>query len=136
VVEANHRERQKLARESHQERQRLLEESHRRVTRETGRVRTYASIKLWVALAALAALGSVLIFAQFITFGALALSGAGGTLLGYTLRARQGRLAAGPETAPARPGLLPRMLPRMRGRHGGAGDGPATASRTSPRHPE
>ncbi len=132
VVEAGHRERHKLARESHQEQQRLLEESHRRVARETGRVRTYASIKLWVALAALAALGSVLIFAQFITFGALALSGAGGTLIGYTLRARQGRLGRGSGTAPAKPGLLPRML----GRHGGAGRGPSTESQPSPRHPE
>ncbi|MDZ7750440.1 MAG: hypothetical protein U5S82_02000 [Gammaproteobacteria bacterium] len=133
VVEASHRERQKLAEQSHQQQQRLLEESHRRVTRETGRVRTYAGIKLWVALAALAALGSVLIFAQFITFGALALSGAGGTLIGYSLRARQGRLAPHPESPAAKPGLLHRLLGRS---DAAPGRGPSPDSQSPPRRPE
>lgn len=133
VMEAGHRERQRLARESHQEQQRLLEEGHRRLARETGRVRTYASIKLWVALAALAVLGSALIFAQFITFGALALSGAGGTLVGYTLRARQGRLSRDGKQAPAsKRGLLPRLL----GRHAGTGRDSSPESRSAPRHPD
>lgn len=118
MMDAGNRERQRLVERSFQEQQRLLEEGHRRVARETGRVRTYASIKLWVALAAVAVLGSALIFAQFVTFGALALSGAGGTLVGYTLRARQARLAREPGAA----GGTRRLLPFLRRRDAANGE--------------
>lgn len=124
LLEASSRERHKQAEASFREQQRLLEEAHKRVTRETSRVRTYASIKLWLAVAALAAVGSVLIFAQFITFGALALSGAGGTLIGYGLRARQGRLARQRQGGEGDEGTAPRLLPRLRRRERPAKDAP------------
>ena len=83
------RQRDRIRRQAEKEKTREIRDSHRQVLRETRRVRNRSSLKLGGAMAGIAGLGFVLLFTQFMTLGLLAVSAAGGALLGYGVRARQ-----------------------------------------------
>lgn len=85
--------RERMRRQTEKEKTKEIKDSHRQLLRETRRVQSRSSMKLAVALAGLATVGVALVFTQFMTLGLLALSTGGGALLGYGVRARQGRLA-------------------------------------------
>ena len=57
--------------------------------RETRRARNQSKLKMGASMAGIAGLGVVLIFTQFMTLGLLAISTAGGAMLGYGYRARK-----------------------------------------------
>ena len=106
------RQRDYLRRQAEKEKTKEIKDGHRQVLRETRRVRNRSTVKLGVAMAGIAGLGVLLLFTQFMTLGLLAVSATGGALLGYGVRARQGRL---PETTVD---LLP-------GKRAGRGEGSA-----------
>jgi hypothetical protein len=89
------RQRDYLRRQAEKEKTKEIKDGHRQVLRETRRVQNRSTLKLGVAMAGIAGLGVLLLFTQFMTLGLLAVSATGGALLGYGVRARQGRL---PET--------------------------------------
>jgi hypothetical protein len=89
------RQRDYLRRQAEKEKTKEIKNGHRQVLRETRRVQNRSTLKLGVAMAGIAGLGVLLLFTQFMTLGLLAVSATGGALLGYGVRARQGRL---PET--------------------------------------
>lgn len=91
------KDRERIRRQSEKEKTREIKDSHRQLLRETRRVQSRSNMKLAVGLAGLATMGVALIFTQFMTLGLLALSSGGGALLGYAVRARQGRLAGKPD---------------------------------------
>ena len=89
------RQRDYLRRKADKEKTREIKDGHRQLLRETRRVQNRSMLKLGVAMAGIAGLGVLLLFTQFMTLGLLAVSATGGALLGYGVRARQGRLPDG-----------------------------------------
>jgi hypothetical protein len=84
------RQRDRIRRQADKEKTREIRDSHQQVMRETRRQRNRSTLKYGgAALAGIAGLGVLLLFTQFITLGLLAVSAAGGALLGYGVRARQ-----------------------------------------------
>ena len=83
------RQRDYLRRKAEKEKVKEIKDGHRQLLRESKRVQHRSSLKLGSAMAAIAGLGVVLLFTQFMTLGLLAVSAAGGALLGYGIRARQ-----------------------------------------------
>ena len=83
------RQRDRLRRQAEKEKTKEIRDGHRQVLRESRRVRNRSTLKLGTAMAGIAGLGVVLLFTQFMTLGLLAVSAAGGALLGYGVRSRQ-----------------------------------------------
>jgi hypothetical protein len=84
------RQRDRIRRQADKEKTKEIRNSHQQVMRETRRQRHRSTLKFGgAALAGIAGLGVLLLFTQFITLGLLAVSAAGGALLGYGVRARQ-----------------------------------------------
>lgn len=83
------REREKIRVQAEKEKNKVLKQSHQQIIKQTRRVETKASFKTGAALAGLLGFGALMLFTQFVTIGFLALSTAGGALLGYGIRARQ-----------------------------------------------
>jgi len=105
------RQRDYLRRKAEKEKVREIKDGHRQLLRESKRVQHRSTVKLGSAMAGIAGLGVLLLFTQFMTLGLLAVSATGGALLGYGIRARQGRTAdSGSGSIPGRPedqGRLP-----------------------------
>jgi PHD/YefM family antitoxin component YafN of YafNO toxin-antitoxin module len=98
------REREKLRLQAERARAKALQDSHRQILRDRSRTQTKAGFKVGAAFLTTAALGGVVLLSQFVTFGLLALSTAGGALAGYAVRTRQEQLARRREQAlPGRP---------------------------------
>jgi hypothetical protein len=87
------REREKIRLQAERAKARVMRDSHRQILRDRSRTQTKAGVKVGAAFLATAALGGVMLLGQFITFGLLTLSTAGGALAGYALRTRQDQLA-------------------------------------------
>jgi len=83
------RQRDYLRRKAEKEKVKEIKDGHRQLLRESKRVQQRSSLKLGSAMAGIAGLGVLLLFTQFMTLGLLAVSAAGGALLGYGIRARQ-----------------------------------------------
>ena len=83
------RQRDRIRRQAEKEKTREIKDSHQQILRETKRLQNRSTLKMGMAMAGIAGLGVLLLFTQFMTFGLLAVSATGGTLLGYTIRARQ-----------------------------------------------
>ncbi len=83
------RQRDRIRRQAEKEKTREIRDSHRLVLRESKRSQNRATLKLGAALGALAGLGALLFFTQFMTLGLLAVSVTGGALLGYSYKAHQ-----------------------------------------------
>lgn len=89
------RQREKLRVRAEQDKTRQLRETQRQVQREQRRARTGSKLKTGLMIGGVLGLGGVMLLTQFMTLGLLTLATAGGTALGYGLRARQERLRLG-----------------------------------------
>jgi len=100
------RQRDYLRRKAEKEKVKEIKDGHRQLLRESKRVQHRSTMKLGSAMAAIAGLGVLLLFTQFMTLGLLAVSATGGALLGYGIRARQFPALGRPEgsTAASLPG--------------------------------
>jgi hypothetical protein len=89
VREGFSREREKIRVRAEREKSRLMEKSHQRLIKERGRFQTRSNIKSGALFAGVLALGGILAFTQFFTFGLLLMTTAGGALGGYLLHSRR-----------------------------------------------
>ena len=94
------RERERIRVRAEAEKTKLIEQSHQQMIKETSRVQAKANLKLRTAFIGLLAVGTFMLFTQFITLGLLALTTAGGALGGYVVRARQDILGRRRKQAP------------------------------------
>jgi small-conductance mechanosensitive channel len=86
------RERENLRVNAERAKSRLIKKSHEQITRETNRAHARANFKVGSAFAGVIAVGTLMVFTQFMTLGLLLLAAGGGALAGYLARARQDRL--------------------------------------------
>lgn len=86
------REREKIRVQSEKDKSKVIAQTHRETLKTIRRVQAGASFKIGLGFAALLGLGGIMLLSQFMTFGLLTLSTAGGGLLGYAVRARQEHL--------------------------------------------
>ena len=89
LKEAHAKEREKLRVNAERQKNRLANKKHKEILRETKRAYAMANIKAGTVVIGLVALGGVLLYSQFITFGSMLLTAGGGGLLGYLARAKQ-----------------------------------------------
>ena len=92
VREGFSREREKIRVRAEREKSRLMEKNHQRLIKERDRNQTRSNVKSGALFAGVVALGGILIFTQFFTFGLLLMTTAGGALGGYLLHSRQALL--------------------------------------------
>ncbi|HHJ20825.1 MAG TPA: hypothetical protein ENJ84_13530 [Gammaproteobacteria bacterium] len=85
------REREALRVHTEREKARITAKSHQQIQKETRRAHTQANIKVTSAIAGLAGLGTLMLFTQFLSIGMIALSLAGGGMVGYIARFKQER---------------------------------------------
>lgn len=95
IREAHAREREKLRVNAERQKNRLADKKNKEMLRETKRAYALANIKVGSAFASMLILGGIMIYSQFITFGLLMLTSAGGGLIGYLARAKQETLFQG-----------------------------------------
>ncbi len=94
VKEAHAREREKIRVNAERQKSRILNKSHKQMLKETRRAHAGANLKVGAAFAGALALGAVMLSTQFVTFGLLILTTAGGGLAGYLARGKQIALSA------------------------------------------
>ena len=75
------RQRDRIMRQAEKEKTKEIRNSHRQLLRETRHLQSRSTLKLGAALTGVAGLGVLLLFAQFMTLGVLAVSATGGALL-------------------------------------------------------
>ncbi len=90
------REREKIRVRAEREKTKVIEKSHQQIIKHRDRARTKSDLKAGVSFAAVVALGSVMLFTQFITLGMLLMTAAGSAVAGYGFRARREYLARQP----------------------------------------
>jgi mannitol-specific phosphotransferase system IIBC component len=83
------KEREKLRVNAERQKTRLIRKSHEEIRKETNRAHARTSFKLGAGFIGIVAVGSLMIFSQFITLGLLILAVGGGALGGYLIRVRQ-----------------------------------------------
>lgn len=93
------REREKIRVRAEREKSKVIEKSHQRIIRDRSRTQAKANTKSGVLFAGVLALGGIMVFTQFFTFGLLLMTTAGGALAGYLLRSRQVVLSRGQQPA-------------------------------------
>ncbi len=89
VKEEHAQEREKIRVNAERAKTRIVNKSHKEMLKETRRAHAGANIKVGAAFAGALALGGIMISTQFVTFGLLLLTTAGGGLAGYLARGRQ-----------------------------------------------
>ena len=83
------REREKFRVRAEREKSKVMEKSHQRIIKDRSRTRSKANTKSNALFAGALALGGIMLFTQFLTFGLLLMTTAGGALAGYLMRSRQ-----------------------------------------------
>ena len=83
------REREEIRLRAERAKARVIEKSHQQIIKDRNRTQTKANVKVGASFAGMVALGAVMLFTQFVTFGLLLMTTAGGALAGYGLRVRQ-----------------------------------------------
>jgi len=89
------REREKIRVRAEKDKTKEVRNSQRQINREKQRVQRGVNRKTGLMIGGAAGVGAVMVLAQFFTLGLLTLATAGGTALGYRLRARQEKLGFG-----------------------------------------
>ncbi|MGD8590843.1 MAG: hypothetical protein PVG22_18625 [Chromatiales bacterium] len=92
IREGFSREREKIRIRAEREKSKLMEKNHQRLIKERDRYQTRSNIRSGALFAGVLALGGILVFTQFFTFGLLLMSTAAGALGGYLLHSRQALL--------------------------------------------
>lgn len=85
------KEREKIRVQAERDKARMLRDSHRAMLRDRDRTQAKSSLRNGASLAAVLGIGGIMLFTQFMTFGLLLLSAAGGAAAGYGWRLRQER---------------------------------------------
>ena len=93
VKETHAREREKIRVNAERQKSKIVSASQKQILKETRRAHAGASFKVGAAFAGALALGAFMLYTQFVTFGLLILTTAGGGLAGYLARGRQAALA-------------------------------------------
>jgi len=83
------REREKIRVRAEREKSKLMEKSHQRIIKDRSRTKYKANTKSSALVVGALAVGGVMLFTQFLTFGLLLMTTAGGALAGYLMRSRQ-----------------------------------------------
>ncbi len=97
-LEARHlKERERLKVRAEREKSRLREKSQKELARAKRKADNGTRKRTTLAFTAVAAAGGLMLFTQFITFGLLLVTGAGGALAGYALRWKQSLPRRAPE---------------------------------------
>jgi len=99
IKEAHAREREKIRINAERQKSRIVNKSHQQILKETRRAHAGANVKVGAAFTAALALGALMLYTQFVTFGLLILTTAGGGLAGYLARGKQFTLARKKELA-------------------------------------
>lgn len=89
IKEGFSREREKIRLRAEREKSKLMEKNHQRIIKDRDRSQVKSNIRSGTLLVGIVALGGILAFTQFFTFGLLLMTTAGGGLAGYLLRSRQ-----------------------------------------------
>jgi len=89
TIEQYAREREDIRVRAEQQKMKIIRESQRQISRETNRAHAKANFKVGAAFAGVAAVGTLMLFTQFVTAGLLLMSTAGGAVMGYLIRRRQ-----------------------------------------------
>ena len=99
LKEAHAREREKIKVNAERQKSKIVSASEKKILKETRRAHAKASFKVGAAFASALAVGGLMLYTQFVTFGLLILTTAGGGLAGYLTRGRQMQLARKKELA-------------------------------------
>ena len=89
IREEHARKREKIRVNAERQKSRIINKSQQQLLRETRRAHAAANLKVGVAFTAALAFGGVMLYSQFVTFGLLVLTTAGGGLAGYLARGKQ-----------------------------------------------
>ena len=91
VQESFSREREQFRVRAEREKNKVIRQSHQQIARERRRAQHKDSFKVGASIAAVLALGMMMLLTQFFTIGLLTLTTAGGAVGDYLFRARQDR---------------------------------------------
>jgi len=111
INEAHAQEREKIRVNAERQKSRIVSKSQQQILKETRRAHAGANFKVVAAFAGALALGTVMLYSQFVTFGLLILTTAGGGLAGYLAKGRQVFLARRKESATQQQAMLPQGKP-------------------------
>ncbi len=89
IREEHAREREKIKVNAERQKARILSKSHKEILNESRRSQTAANLKIGAAFAGALLFGGIMLYTQFVTFGLLVLTTAGGGLAGYLAKGRQ-----------------------------------------------
>ncbi len=89
LKEEHFREREKIKVNAERQKSRILSKSQKKILKETRRTQAAANFKIGAAFAGTLILGGIMLYTQFVTFGLLVLTTAGGGLAGYLARGQQ-----------------------------------------------
>lgn len=89
IREGFSREREKIRVRAEREKSKVIEKSHRQIIKDRSRTQAKANTKSGALFVGVLALGGIMVFTQFFTFGLLIMTTAGGALAGYLMRSRQ-----------------------------------------------
>ncbi len=93
IRESHARERENLKINAERQKARVINKSHKELLKQTRRAHAAANFKIGAVFTGALAFGAVMLYSQFVTFGLLILTTAGGSLAGYLARGRQIALA-------------------------------------------
>lgn len=99
VNEAHARERERIRVNAERQKSKVVDASQKKILKETRRAHAAANFKVGASFAAALVIGALMLYSQFVTFGLLILTTAGGGLAGYLTRGRQMQLARKKEAA-------------------------------------
>jgi Flp pilus assembly protein TadB len=89
IKEEHALEREKIKVNAERQKSRILSRSQQQILKETRRANAGANFKAGAAFAGALAFGGIMLYSQFVTFGLLILTTAGGGLVGYLARGKQ-----------------------------------------------
>ncbi len=93
LKEEHFKEREKIKVNAERQKSRILSKSQKEMLKESRRAQAAANFKVGAAFAGALIFGAIMLYTQFVTFGLLVLTTAGGALTGYLARGRQIALA-------------------------------------------
>ncbi|RTZ73837.1 MAG: hypothetical protein DSZ01_00520 [Gammaproteobacteria bacterium] len=96
------REREKIKVRAEREKTKVIQKSQQQLEKERRKTQAKANTRVTLMFTGLVAAGGLMVFTQFMTFGLLLMTGAGGALAGYMLRLKQ-QMLSGKKAQPVLP---------------------------------
>lgn len=104
------REREKIRVRAEREKARVVQKSQQQLEKDRRKVQARANTRTTLMFTGLVAAGGLMVFTQFMTFGLLLMTGAGGALAGYMLRIKQQVLPGGRKKASLPADRTPKLI--------------------------